>query len=137
MRSIIICIMIMAMGCSLVFAGGKKTDDGFKAYYQNFKKAAQEAIQKKDEKKISALMVDNFQWASDSQKITKKAVLQNMHDYGIWDDLQSAIGTKPAQFEDSSCENGECYSIWSQKRVAGFVFRKINGQWRWVEFRAD
>lgn len=133
MRNIIACIIVLAMGYSLAFAGGKKTDDGFEAFYGTFKKA----VQKNDVKKISALMVDNFQWASDSQKITKKAVLQNMRDYGIWEDLQSAIVTKPAQLLDSSCENGDCYHIWSQKRVAGFIFKKSNNQWRWVEFRAD
>lgn len=114
-----------------VFAGGFPNPHGFNFFYGNLKKA----VKNSNRKVIAELMAEQFQWANDNPKVSKKEAIANMNLFKIWTAFQRALETKPVKMVDSSCPEG-CFAVWDKKRNIGFIFNKVNGRWKWVELRA-
>ena len=124
-------VLVMAI-TSFAIAADKVPNDGFKPFYTSLKKA----VNSNNRQAISGVMSDQFQWAGDGT-VSKKSALESMDSMKLWGTFKKALNTKPAPIVDSTCQQGECYAVWSKKPATGFIFKKAGGHWTWSELRGD
>lgn len=113
----------------------KQPEDGFKNFYQVFTRI----LKSGNSQDIANFMSEDFQWASDPNLINKMQAIEMMDQGDNWKLFLKAIKNKPQYLSasaDSSCRQS-CYAVWIKNQPVGFIFRKINGDWKWSEFRAD
>lgn len=119
--------------CSQTTIAAEMIDKDFQAFYAVFSKAMKSG----EMHKVYAMMADDFQWAYDPVTVNKKQAFEMANkEQGLWTDFVKTLDQKPEKTE-SFCENAQCYEIISLKMHAGYLFKKINGQWKWYGFLAD
>lgn len=116
-----------------VFAAEKKPPAEFNVFY----KKLSQVVKSNNRPAIFGLMPERFQWAMDADTVSKEKAMQLMDENKSWSPFKKALRNKPKPIEDSSCQKGKCYAVWSKDPSIGFIFKLIDGQWKWAEFRAD
>jgi hypothetical protein len=106
----------------------KVSEDGFKAFYAEFKKAVL-ADNRIGIKKRTATA---FTWASDG-KATADEALQNMDSMKLWTALKAAVAQNPSPCQPSQCFNRSGYRVSSggANRFEILFEREANGEWKW------
>jgi hypothetical protein len=134
-KKIVVIMMVLVMFLTFgnfVQADEKAPNDGFENFYKSLKKA----VNSNNRQAISGLMAEQFQWAEDGI-VSKEKALESMNSMKIWGTFKKALNSKPYAFVDSSCQSGDCCAVWIKNPLMGFIFKKIDGQWKWSELRAD
>ena len=109
------------------------------------------AMNSGNENLVYEMMSEPFQWANDPEPISKQSAIKlmdssrddsikfNDNNINVWTGLSSLTDEVPQYIDnkaDSSCPDG-CYVLFPNKKSFGFVFKNINGQWKWAELRGD